>query len=91
MADDARSLPRASSPAAAHSAWFRPPVFLRRVWAIARAEFRYLLRAPLTLVVILVQPVMLLSAAKTWTFRPALRDGRPVKFRLRITVPSTLP
>jgi hypothetical protein len=38
-----------------------------------------------------VQPLMLLSAAKTWTFRPALRDGRPVKFRLRITVPSTLP
>jgi len=35
--------------------------------------------------------LMLLSAAKTWTFRPALRDGRPVKFRLRITVPSTNP
>jgi len=38
-----------------------------------------------------VQPVMLLSAAKTWTFRPALRAGRPVKFRLRIKVPSTVP
>jgi outer membrane biosynthesis protein TonB len=38
-----------------------------------------------------VQPLMLLSAAKTWTFRPALRDGRPVKFRLRVNVPSTLP
>lgn len=38
-----------------------------------------------------VQPMMLLSAAKTWTFRPALRDGRPVTFRMRIKVPSTLP
>jgi hypothetical protein len=38
-----------------------------------------------------MQPMMLLSAAKTWTFRPALRDGRAVKFRLQVKVPSTLP
>ena len=29
-----------------------------------------------------MQPLMLLSAAKAAAFRPALRDGRPVKFRL---------
>ena len=38
-----------------------------------------------------MQPMMLLSAAKTWKFRPAVRDGRPVKYRLRINVPATLP
>ena len=38
-----------------------------------------------------MQPMMLLSAAKTWMFRPALRDGRPVKYRLRVDVPATLP
>jgi hypothetical protein len=36
-----------------------------------------------------IQPLMLLSAAKTWMFRPALRDGRPVKYRLRVDVPAT--
>lgn len=38
-----------------------------------------------------MQPLMLLSAAKAWTFRPALRDGRPVKFRLRVKVPASAP
>jgi ABC-2 type transport system permease protein len=38
----------------------RTPLFLRRVLAIMRAESRYLLRAPLTLVIIVAQPVMLL-------------------------------
>jgi outer membrane biosynthesis protein TonB len=38
-----------------------------------------------------MQPLMLLSAAKTWTFRPALREGRPVKYRLRINLPTTNP
>ena len=38
-----------------------------------------------------MQPMMLLSAAKTWKFRPAVRDGRPVKYRLRVNVPATLP
>jgi hypothetical protein len=32
---------------------------------------------------------MLLSAAKTWTFRPALNDGRPVKYRLLLDVMVT--
>jgi hypothetical protein len=38
-----------------------------------------------------MQPMMLLSAAKAWTFRPALREGRPVKYRLRVIVPSSVP
>jgi hypothetical protein len=32
------------------------------------------------------QDRMLVSAAKTWRFRPALRDGRPVKYRLRVGI-----
>jgi hypothetical protein len=34
---------------------------------------------------------MLLSAAKTWKFRPALNDGRPVKYRLLLEVTTTRP
>ena len=29
---------------------------------------------------------MLVAAAKTWQFRPATREGRPVRFRTRIRV-----
>ena len=32
------------------------------------------------------QERMLVAAAKTWQFRPATRDGRPVRFRTRIRV-----
>jgi hypothetical protein len=32
------------------------------------------------------QERMLVAAAKTWQFRPAMRDGRPVRFRTRIRV-----
>ena len=28
--------------------------------------------------------VMLLSSAKQWKFKPAMKDGRPVKYRLRL-------
>ena len=33
---------------------------------------------------------MIVSAAKAWQFRPALRNGQPVKFRhsVRITLPN---
>jgi hypothetical protein len=34
---------------------------------------------------------MLLSAAKTWKFKPALNDGRPVKYRLLLDVMTTRP
>ena len=34
---------------------------------------------------------MLLSAAKTWKFRPALNDGHPVRYRLRVDVATTRP
>ena len=34
---------------------------------------------------------MLLSAAKNWKFRPALNDGRPVKYRLLLDVMTTRP
>jgi hypothetical protein len=34
---------------------------------------------------------MLLSAAKTWKFTPALNDGRPVKYRLQLDVVMTQP
>jgi hypothetical protein len=34
---------------------------------------------------------MLLSAAKTWKFRPALNDGRAVKYRLLLDVTPTQP
>lgn len=33
--------------------------------------------------------MMLLSAAKNWQFRPALNDGRPVKYRLLLDVMTT--
>jgi hypothetical protein len=29
--------------------------------------------------------MMLLSGAKTWRFHPALKDGRPVKYRLTLS------
>jgi TonB family protein len=29
---------------------------------------------------------MLLAAAKAWQFRPAMKDGRPVRYRLRLGV-----
>jgi len=29
--------------------------------------------------------MLLLSAAKTWQFYPALKDGRPVKYRLSLS------
>ena len=32
------------------------------------------------------QERMLVAAAKTWQFRPATRDGRPVRFRTRVRV-----
>ena len=32
------------------------------------------------------QARMLVAAAKAWQFRPALKDGRPVKYRLRVPV-----
>ena len=32
------------------------------------------------------QERMLVAAAKTWQFQPAMRDGRPVRFRTRIRV-----
>jgi hypothetical protein len=35
--------------------------------------------------------MMLLSAAKTWKFTPALNDGRPVKYRLQLDVVMTQP
>jgi len=33
-----------------------------------------------------VQDSMLVSAAKAWSFRPAMRDGRPVPYRMRIRI-----
>lgn len=38
-----------------------------------------------------VLATMLLSAAKTWKFRPALNAGRPVKYRLRLDIMTTRP
>ena len=32
------------------------------------------------------QERMLVAAAKTWRFQPAMRDGQPVRFRIRIRV-----
>jgi TonB family protein len=32
------------------------------------------------------QERMLVAAAKTWQFQPAMRDGHPVRFRIRIRV-----
>jgi TonB family protein len=32
------------------------------------------------------QERMLVAAAKTWQFQPAMRDGRPVRFKTRIRV-----
>jgi TonB family protein len=32
------------------------------------------------------QERMLVAAAKTWQFQPAMRDGRPVRYRTRIRV-----
>jgi hypothetical protein len=32
------------------------------------------------------QERMLMAAAKAWTFRPAMRDGQPVRYRLRIAI-----
>jgi hypothetical protein len=32
------------------------------------------------------QERMLVAAAKTWRFRPALKDGRPVRFRARVRI-----
>jgi hypothetical protein len=29
---------------------------------------------------------MLVAAAKAWKFRPALFDGRPVKYRMRVAI-----
>jgi hypothetical protein len=31
--------------------------------------------------------LMLVAAAKAWKFRPALFDGRPVKYRMRVAIP----
>jgi hypothetical protein len=36
-----------------------------------------------------VLAAMLLSAAKTWNFRPAMSEGRPVKYRLLLDVSTT--
>ena len=33
-----------------------------------------------------LQDRMLVSAAKAWRFRPALKDGRPVRYRVRIPI-----
>ena len=38
-----------------------------------------------------VLAAMLLSAAKTWKFRPAFHDGEPVRYRLRLDVTTTRP
>jgi TonB family protein len=32
------------------------------------------------------QERMLVAAAKTWQFQPAMREGQPVRFRIRIRV-----
>jgi hypothetical protein len=32
------------------------------------------------------QERMLMAAAKAWTFKPAMRDGHPVRYRLRIAI-----
>jgi hypothetical protein len=29
---------------------------------------------------------MLVAAAKAWTFKPAVRDGRPVKYWIRVPI-----
>lgn len=33
------------------------------------------------------QDRMLVSAAKAWRFRPATRDGKPVRYRVRVPIP----
>ena len=33
-------------------------------------------------------PAMMLSAMKTWRFQPAMKDGQPVRYRLRLRVPD---
>ena len=38
-----------------------------------------------------VLATMLLSAAKNWKFRPAMNNGRPVKYRLRLDIMTTRP
>jgi hypothetical protein len=32
------------------------------------------------------QERMLMAAAKAWTFSPAVRNGQPVRYRLRIAI-----
>jgi hypothetical protein len=41
--------------------------------------------AKLTSTPMRMSDMMLLSPAKTWKFHPALKDGRPVKYRLTMS------
>jgi outer membrane biosynthesis protein TonB len=43
-------------------------------------------RVRLTSAVNQLQDKMLLAAAKAWLFQPAVRDGQPVRYQLRLRV-----